>query len=65
MKRAHQAMLDSRSTDLLTLAPFALQGAIRNESDLLDLLPPERPKPTPGARGRRLRNGHAAEAALA
>jgi hypothetical protein len=34
-------MLDSRSSDLLTLARAALQGAIRSEGDLLALLPPE------------------------
>jgi hypothetical protein len=32
-------MLDSRSSDLLTLARAALEGAIRNEIDLLELLP--------------------------
>jgi hypothetical protein len=40
LRRAHQAMLDSRSTDLLTLARVALQAAIRCEADLLALLPP-------------------------
>lgn len=39
MKRAHVAMLDSGSSDLLTLARCALQAAIRNERDLLALLP--------------------------
>jgi hypothetical protein len=39
MRRAHQAMLDSRSHDLLTLARVALQAAIRSEEDLLSLLP--------------------------
>jgi hypothetical protein len=38
LRRAHRAMLASRSTDLLTLARLALQGAIRNEDDLLALL---------------------------
>jgi hypothetical protein len=38
MRRAHQAMLDSRSHDLLILARAALQAAIRNEGDLLALL---------------------------
>jgi hypothetical protein len=37
-RRAHEAMLDSHSTDLLVLARCALQGAIRNEADLLELL---------------------------
>jgi hypothetical protein len=41
LRRAHQAMLDSRSSYLLTLASAALQGAIRNEGDLVALLPPE------------------------
>jgi hypothetical protein len=60
---AGKAMLDSRSTDLLTLARGALQAAIRHERDLLDLLPPEpaTASPRPG----RLRTGHAAEAAHA
>jgi hypothetical protein len=44
MKRAHQAMLDSRSSDLLTLARVALQAAIRTEADLLALLD-DRPPP--------------------
>jgi hypothetical protein len=66
LRRAHEAMLDCRSTDLLKLARVALEAAIRQEADLLDLLPPERPKPAPGARRPgRPRNGHAAEAALA
>jgi hypothetical protein len=39
LKRAHRAMLDCRSNDLLTLARAALQAAIRNEADLLALLP--------------------------
>jgi|SRR6266513_2860150 len=62
MRRAHQAMLDSRSRDLLTLAR-AVQGAIRHERDLLDLLPPEpaTASPRPGRR----RTGHASEAAHA
>jgi hypothetical protein len=38
MRRAHEAMLASRSTDLLTLARLALQAAIRSEDDLLALL---------------------------
>jgi len=48
MRRAHQAMLDSRSSDFLTLARVALQAAIRNETDLLALLPvAPPPKPAP------------------
>jgi hypothetical protein len=31
-------MLNSRSSDLLTLPCAALQGAIRNEGDLLELI---------------------------
>jgi hypothetical protein len=38
LRRAHQAMLGSRSTDLLTLARVALQAAIRSQDDLLELL---------------------------
>jgi hypothetical protein len=56
LRRAHRAMLDSRSTDLLTLARLALQGAIRNEADLLALLGEE-----PQSEGRG--NGAAAQAA--
>jgi hypothetical protein len=47
MRRAHQAMLDSRSQDLLTLARAALQAAIRNEGDLLALLPEQPATSTP------------------
>jgi hypothetical protein len=42
VRRAHRAMLDSRSSDLLTLARCALEGAIRDENDLHSLLE-ERP----------------------
>jgi hypothetical protein len=46
VRRAHLALLRARSSDLLTLARAALQGAIRNEHDLLDLLePPAKPAP--------------------
>jgi hypothetical protein len=38
LRRAHQAMLQSRSSDLLTLARIALQAAIRSEADLIALL---------------------------
>jgi hypothetical protein len=38
LRRAHLAMLDSRSNDLLMLARCELQAAIRNEADLLELL---------------------------
>jgi hypothetical protein len=38
LRRAHRAMLDSRSSDLLTLARVALEAAIRSEIDLLELL---------------------------
>jgi hypothetical protein len=40
LRRAHEAMLKSRSTDLLVLARLALQAAIRSESDLIELLAP-------------------------
>jgi hypothetical protein len=43
MRRAHEAMLHSRSSDLLTLARVALQAAIRNEADLLALLSADPP----------------------
>jgi hypothetical protein len=42
MKRAHRAMLDSRSSNLLILACVALEATIRTEDDLLALL--ETPK---------------------
>jgi len=45
MRRAHQAMLDSRSSDLLTLARVALEAAIRTEADILELLQPANPPP--------------------
>jgi hypothetical protein len=56
MRRAHQAMLDSRSHDLLILARAALQAAIRNEGDLLALLPAPQTTSTPR------RNGNAVQA---
>lgn len=40
VRRAHEAMLKSRSTDLLTLARLALEAAIKTESDVLALLTP-------------------------
>jgi hypothetical protein len=43
MRRAHRAMVLSRSSDLLTLARVALQAAIRNEADLLALLSADAP----------------------
>jgi hypothetical protein len=61
VRRAHQAMLDSRSSDLLTLARAALESAIRHEADLLDLLPPD--PATASSRPGRPRTGHAAESA--
>lgn len=50
LRRAHRAMLDARSNDLLKLARCALEAAIRDEGDLLALLddntpPPRRPAP--------------------
>jgi hypothetical protein len=46
IRRAHAAMLDSRSNDLMKLARVALEAAIRNENDLLALLEePRRPMP--------------------
>jgi hypothetical protein len=57
----HQAMLDSRSHDLLTRARVALQAAIRCEADLVALLD-QPPKPT----ARQTRRGRGAlEAARA
>jgi hypothetical protein len=47
MRRAHQAMLDSRSSDLLTLARVALQAAIRTEADLLAVLAADPPAKKP------------------
>jgi hypothetical protein len=48
IRRAHHAMLDSKSSDLLTLARAALEAAIRTEADLLALLPADPPgKPAP------------------
>jgi hypothetical protein len=41
VRRAHMAMLDSRSHDLLTLARLALEAAIRSENDLIELLSPD------------------------
>jgi hypothetical protein len=38
LRRAHEAVLKSRSSDLMVLARVALQGAIRTEADLLALL---------------------------
>jgi hypothetical protein len=38
LRRAHRAMLDSRSSDLMTLARRALEGAIRDQDDLAALL---------------------------
>jgi hypothetical protein len=43
LRRAHAAMLQSRSTDLLTLARVALQASVRSEDDLLALLPEPSP----------------------
>jgi hypothetical protein len=40
LRRAHEAMVLSRSSDLLTLATVALRAAVRNEADLIALLPP-------------------------
>jgi len=41
LRRAHETMLASRSSDLLTLARAALRPAIRSESDLIELLSPD------------------------
>jgi hypothetical protein len=38
LRRAHQAMLDCRSNDLLKLARVALEAAVRTEADILALL---------------------------
>jgi hypothetical protein len=48
VRRAHEAMLKSRSHDLLVLARCALEAAIRSETDLVELLnaaPPASPRP--------------------
>jgi len=45
LRRAHRAMLESRSSDFLTLARRALEAAIRNDTDLLELLPVTRRSP--------------------
>jgi hypothetical protein len=48
VRRAHTAMLDSRSSDLLTLARVCLEAAVRSTDDLMALLPAEPPtKPAP------------------
>ena len=56
LRRAHRAMLDSRSSDLLRLARVALEGAIRDRADLLALLdetnPPPMKRPMVDATGR-------------
>jgi hypothetical protein len=41
VKRAGAVMKESRSTDLFVLARIALEAAIRNESDLAELVRPE------------------------
>jgi hypothetical protein len=43
VRRAHEAMLKSRSSDLLTLARCALEAAIPTEHVLLELLNAEAP----------------------
>jgi hypothetical protein len=48
VRAAHEAMLKSRSHDLLRLARLALEAAIRTESDLIELLN-DVPKPKPPA----------------
>jgi hypothetical protein len=47
LRRAHRAMLDCRSSDLLRLARVALEAAVRDENDLRSLLDetPRRPMP--------------------
>lgn len=46
LRRAHRAMLDSKSSDFLKLARCALEAAIRNEDDLFALIDtPGRPPP--------------------
>lgn len=39
LRRAHEPMVKSRSSDLLILARLALEAAIRTEADLLALFP--------------------------
>ena len=41
VRAAHEAMLKSKSSDLLVLARVALEAAIRSENDLIELLSPE------------------------
>jgi hypothetical protein len=41
LRRARDAMIGSRSSDLLVLARVALQAAIRNEGDLIEPLSPD------------------------
>jgi hypothetical protein len=50
LRRTHEAMLKSRSTDLLVLAGLALQAAIRSRADLVALLPDDPPEPAPPRR---------------
>jgi hypothetical protein len=49
LRRAHKAMIDSRSSDLLKLARCALEGAIRDQGDLLSLLSTDNLPPRPAA----------------
>ena len=46
VKRAALAMSDSRSSDFFVLARVALEAAIRDEIDLLELLPEPPRTPT-------------------
>jgi hypothetical protein len=41
IRRAATALRECRSNDTFTLARIALEAALRSESDLVDLLPPE------------------------
>ncbi len=43
LKRGHEAMLACRSNDLLKLCRVALEAAIRDQNDLMALLPAEPP----------------------
>ena len=47
IRRAHTAMLRSKSSDLLTLARLALEAAVRNADDLDELFATKPTRPTP------------------
>jgi hypothetical protein len=51
IRRAALAMREHWSNDTMQLARVALQAAIRNELDVLELLPDAQPKPAPRSNG--------------